>query len=390
MKFALFDQKGKSRTGVLTVDLNEGELSKESKLQALLFENPSLLNVNPQDRFDPIIPVCRELSIRGASSTVYLDIFAVRASGRPVLVECKLWRNPQARREVVGQILEYAVLIKGQSADELESRIRQSTKAGDFSLYNCVASSGNVPTSENEFYDALADHLLQGSFDLILAGDGIRSDVKAIARFLENQTTQIRSINCLEASVFRVGKDTAVITRPSIEFVSERFKTLVPVDSTEGALERVSSNEITDSDKIFWQSFIDAVVFTSNNQPPPRHGRNHVKIPSDPLIGWFTAYRIKSGMERIGIFMVFRGEGGDTAYQALTANDRWHEFVEELPGLQFSDESKSSGQIFLNYPIKVSDKRTEAEQRKWLLENVPAFVNLFSPILMAMSRGSEN
>ena len=390
MKFALFDQKGRPRTGVLEVDLNESELAKESKLQALLFENSSLLNVKPQDRFDPIIPICRELSIRGASSTVYLDIFAIRASGRPVLIECKHWRNPQARREVVGQILEYAVLIKGQSADELESRIRQSTKAGDFSLYNCVATNVHEPVPENEFYDALADHLIQGSFDLILAGDGIRSDVKAIARFLENQTTQIRSISCLEASVFQVGGDTAVITRPSSEFVSERFKTLVPVDGTEGALERVSPTDITDVDKTFWQSFIDTVVFTSNNQPPPRHGRNHVKIPSDPLIGWFTAYRIKSGMERIGIFMVFRGEGGDAAYRALTDNDRWHEFLEELPGLQFSDDSKSSGQIFLNYPIKVSDKSTEAEQLKWLLKNVPAFVNLFSPILMAMSRGPKS
>ena len=188
------------------MDLEESELTKESKLQALLFENPSLLNVNPQDKFDPIIPVCRELPIRGASSTVYLDIFAVRASGRPVLIECKLWRNPQARREVIGQILEYAVLIKGQSADELESRIRQSIKEDLFSLYRLVSNSGHATVPEKDFYDAFADHLLQGSFDLILAGDGIRSDVRAIARFLENQTTQIRSINCLEATVFRVGE----------------------------------------------------------------------------------------------------------------------------------------------------------------------------------------
>ena len=214
--------------------------------------------------------------------------------------------------------------------------------------------------------------------------------MEAIARFLENQTTQIRSINCLEATVFRVGEETAVITRPAVEYVSERFKTLVASDSTEGVLEGLSPSDITDSDKIFWQSFIDSVVFSSSNQPPPRHGKNHVKIPSDPLIGWFAAYRIKSGMERIGIFMVFRGEGGDDAYRALTASDRWNEFLEELPGLQFSDDTKASGQIFLNYPIKVSDRGTEAEQLTWLLENVPAFVNLFSPVLMAMSRGAEN
>ena len=37
-----------------------------------------------------------------------IDNFMVTPSGLPVLVECKLWRNPEARRQVVGQILDYA------------------------------------------------------------------------------------------------------------------------------------------------------------------------------------------------------------------------------------------------------------------------------------------
>ena len=28
-----------------------------------------------------------------------------------MLIECKLWRNPEARREVVGQILDYAKVL---------------------------------------------------------------------------------------------------------------------------------------------------------------------------------------------------------------------------------------------------------------------------------------
>lgn len=55
---------------------------------------------------------------------MYLDILAVRASGRPVLIECKLWKNPQARREVIGQILEYGALLQGQSYADVDAQVK--------------------------------------------------------------------------------------------------------------------------------------------------------------------------------------------------------------------------------------------------------------------------
>ena len=51
---------------------------------------------------DPV-PVCRELSTPAG----YVDALYINALGRLILAEFKLWRNPQARREVIGQILNY-------------------------------------------------------------------------------------------------------------------------------------------------------------------------------------------------------------------------------------------------------------------------------------------
>ena len=50
------------------------------------------------------VPICTELSTPAGA----IDNFMVTPSGLPVLVECKLWRNPEGRREVIGQILDYA------------------------------------------------------------------------------------------------------------------------------------------------------------------------------------------------------------------------------------------------------------------------------------------
>jgi hypothetical protein len=43
----------------------------------------------------------RELPLRHGGSSVYLDLLGVSPTGRLVLIECKRWRNPEARREVV-------------------------------------------------------------------------------------------------------------------------------------------------------------------------------------------------------------------------------------------------------------------------------------------------
>ena len=63
----------------------------------------SLQEIDPS--FGPLVPVRKELDTRGAG---FADALYVDPLGMPTLVECKLWRNPEARREAVGQILGHA------------------------------------------------------------------------------------------------------------------------------------------------------------------------------------------------------------------------------------------------------------------------------------------
>jgi hypothetical protein len=52
----------------------------------------------------------------------------VTPTGLPVLVECKLWRNPQGRREVVGQILDYAKELSRWSSSDLQREVSRRLK----------------------------------------------------------------------------------------------------------------------------------------------------------------------------------------------------------------------------------------------------------------------
>src|SRR5258706_15114552 len=74
----------------------------ESWLQEKLFEHATLIPmVEMFGHGEAFIPLCREYPLRHGTSNVYLDLLGVSPTGRLVMIECKLWRNPGARREVV-------------------------------------------------------------------------------------------------------------------------------------------------------------------------------------------------------------------------------------------------------------------------------------------------
>lgn len=81
-----------------------------------------------------------------------VDVLLVSSRGRPAIVETKLSYNPQKRREVVAQILDYALSLQEADYDDLPP----------------------LPTREEapDWAD-LHDCLLEGRFLLIVAGDSL-------------------------------------------------------------------------------------------------------------------------------------------------------------------------------------------------------------------------
>src|SRR5687767_11555872 len=78
---------------------------REDTLQAILAAHPAVLPVRElEPAFAPLVFLGREIP----TPSGFLDALYVSPMGYLTLVEAKLWDNPQARREVVGQIVEYA------------------------------------------------------------------------------------------------------------------------------------------------------------------------------------------------------------------------------------------------------------------------------------------
>jgi hypothetical protein len=97
----------------------------EADIQALVHAHPGSLPIAEIDpMFAGAVPVCTELNTPAGA----IDNLLITPSGLPVLVECKLWRNPEGRREVVGQILDYAKELTRWSSSDLQREVSRRLK----------------------------------------------------------------------------------------------------------------------------------------------------------------------------------------------------------------------------------------------------------------------
>lgn len=177
----------------------------EDWLQRLLFEHPRLLPIGEiEPWFDDAMPVVRELPTRAGP----LDLLYVNARGYLTLVETKLWRNPQARREVVGQVIDYAKEIARWSYGDLVDAVRMADprrfEGGDDPLLR-LAREASPDFDERDFVDSVQRGLRRGQFLLLIVGDGIREEVVQITDYLQSTPSLGYTLGLVEIALFRTG-----------------------------------------------------------------------------------------------------------------------------------------------------------------------------------------
>ena len=172
----------------------------EDWLQERLFKHPEVLPFGEIDpSFGPVMPLCRELPTNAG----YLDVAYVGVTGRIALVECKLWRSPEARREVVGQILDYAKELALWDYERLSRAVGSATRRSGDALWD-IAAAQDPNLDQAVFVDDVTRNLEEGRFLLLIVGDGIREGVESIAAFLQSQPGLRFSFSLVEMAVYRM------------------------------------------------------------------------------------------------------------------------------------------------------------------------------------------
>ncbi len=103
----------------------------ETLLQRIVDQTPEILPI--REFYPSVLSACslgREIPVDLGERQGFIDNLLVTNDGHLVLVETKLYRNPEAVRDAVVQTLEYGMAVHKMSLLDLEARIRRAEKTG--------------------------------------------------------------------------------------------------------------------------------------------------------------------------------------------------------------------------------------------------------------------
>jgi len=195
----------------------------EAYLEAVLSKSPELLCLETKRTgvYGPFV-VFNQLSLDTPQGrTVYPDIVLLAASGDVVIVEVKLFANPELRdRRVIAQAVEYASSLALLNED---SMARLFNAGNDFDWSALVRS--HFPAEEDP--DELAATMLQkaadGDVHIVIACDKVPKGVYELARSVSAQSNLGFSLNVVEVSPFvpQDGPAEAIMFVPSARLATE-------------------------------------------------------------------------------------------------------------------------------------------------------------------------
>ena len=188
----------------------------EKWLQELIASHPSLLQSEEIGaEYANLVCIGTEVKVGAGETTGYIDNLYVSASGQVVIVETKLFRNQEARRTVIAQIIDYAKEVQQWDAEKLDEiaadytylRDGQASRVFDLMLKEGYLTAGD----SSRFVDSINRNLEQANFLLLVVGDGIRSGVQQLAEFLQNYASMSFKLALMEMEVYEHANGVVVI-----------------------------------------------------------------------------------------------------------------------------------------------------------------------------------
>ena len=191
-------------------------IDENKELQNLLESNPNLL---PGDQIDPVAPrhwllIKREMPITDPATGSLrwsIDLFFSDQFGIPTLVECKRCDDTRSRREVIGQMLEYAA--NGHhywTASEMRS-FAETSAGGAEALQAAIngIQEGNAQTVE-QFFVTIEQNLREAKIRLIFFLEDSPNELRSLVDFMNRQMKDTE-IYIVEARQYQHGNSRIVV-----------------------------------------------------------------------------------------------------------------------------------------------------------------------------------
>jgi hypothetical protein len=356
------------------VEMAEQDYASEGLLQELLAKHPNLLAGDQIDGGEPRrwLLVSREVSLaseedgtgRWAVDHLFLDQDAV-----PTIVEVKRSTDTRIRREVVGQMLDYAAnAVVYWPLETLRARFGESREDPQQDLLDFM---DDLSADPEEFWRTVKTNLQAGKVRLIFVADEIPVELRRVVEFLNQQM------------------DPAEVLAVEIkQYVGGNLKTLVPrvMGQTVEAQRKKSGTANKPSEKgeayrEFFQRLIDALRERNFTKAQVGQPKNWCAFAAGPGLQGivYGASFAQGGQARAEIYI----DRGDAAINkqlfdklASEKGSLENQFGEELSWERLDERRACRVALYCPGSIK-DDQQTLEVVRGWMIERLLKFKDIF-------------
>ncbi|MEU0201961.1 MULTISPECIES: hypothetical protein [unclassified Streptomyces] len=195
--------------------LEPAAFDTEAEFQELLARHPRVLDFGSLADGQPLrlVLVAREMGVPTSVESgpaYWLDHLFVDGDGVPTLVEVKRASDTRIRREVVGQMLDYAANGARYWPAALLQRSFEETCVADGRSLGETYGELLGDRSPEEFWSMVEERLAAGQMRLLFVADRIPLELRAIVEFLNRQLRQT-DVYAIELTQYRGDGDLRVL-----------------------------------------------------------------------------------------------------------------------------------------------------------------------------------
>jgi len=190
--------------------LSSLDYGDEDELQELLDKGSAeLVPVDPAVG-DVHVVFAREV----ATGSGPIDLVGVGSSGSITIMECKLAKNHQIKREVVGQVLDYAAALWETDPTGFAEAFAQKAGSDPFEALRGRFSTDGKPWDEEACRSEVARRLREGDFRLLIAVDSIDSELRRIIKFVNTRGSGASHLQLVALAFPRFAEGTTHVIVP--------------------------------------------------------------------------------------------------------------------------------------------------------------------------------
>ena len=185
----------------------------EKFLQQLLYDHPECL---PLRDIEPGLEPFRSVRKEMPTPSGFIDNLLLNASGDVAIVEAKLWSNPEARRKVVAQALDYATCLFKMSYETFQECALRGEFSPGWPLRPCMRSSRSRVTGPSRNSSTPSPTIsAEGESSSWWWVVGIRKETERLVEGLQSHAGFHFTFALVELGVYRVPGGDGLLVVPN-------------------------------------------------------------------------------------------------------------------------------------------------------------------------------